>query len=127
MIVNTNIQAAWLAILMGMIGGAIQGLFFHDENWLGGYGSWTRRLMRLGHISFFGLALLNLAFAFTVQQLQMKEPEISWTSLLMLIGLVSMPLVCYLSAFQKKCRHLFIIPVGSLVSAVAIFVYQIFV
>ena len=39
----------------------------HDadrEDWLGGYGSFKRRLYRLAHISFFGLAIVNLMFCF---------------------------------------------------------------
>src|SRR4051812_205671 len=51
---DLNIAAAWIGILCGVLGGAVVGLFFHRDEWLGGYGSWRRRLARLGHISFFG-------------------------------------------------------------------------
>jgi hypothetical protein len=50
-----NFYAAWIGILLGFIAGAVLGLFFHDENWMGGYSSWRRRMSRLGHISFFAL------------------------------------------------------------------------
>ncbi|HMF37455.1 MAG TPA: hypothetical protein VKF17_12475, partial [Isosphaeraceae bacterium] len=60
---DLNLTVAWLAILLGLISGTLLGLFFHREDWLGGYGSWRRRMLRLGHISFFGTGLLNLSFA----------------------------------------------------------------
>ena len=40
---------------------------------MGGYGSFRRRLARLGHISFFGLGFLNLLLAFTNQLVGLPE------------------------------------------------------
>ena len=48
--ITFNLWAAWIGIIAGMLSGAALGLFFHEESWLGGYGSWPRRLLRLGHI-----------------------------------------------------------------------------
>ena len=48
----TNIVAAWIGFSLGCISGAIPGLFFQNQDWLGGYTSWPRRLIRLAHISF---------------------------------------------------------------------------
>ena len=50
-----NLQTAWIGFLLGCISGAVLGLFFHRAEWLGGYGSWRRRMLRLAHISFFGI------------------------------------------------------------------------
>ena len=41
-----NFQVAWIAILAGLLTGAAIGMFFHAEEWLGGYGSWRRRMLR---------------------------------------------------------------------------------
>ena len=108
-----NLYAAWIGIALGFASGAIQGLFFHREDWLGGYQSWERRMTRLGHISFFGLAFINLAFAAT-SKLYAIEGDLSLPSVLLIIGAVTMPLICYSSAFLKPLRHLFFIPVLSL-------------
>ncbi len=81
-------------------------------------------MLRLGHISFFGLAFLNLAFSGTVFCLQLKQDDLFWSSRLLIIGLASMPVVCYLSAIEERYRHLFFIPVGSLVSGVGLFVFH---
>ena len=97
---KVNLVCAWIGIVLGAVTGAVQGMFFHDEKWLGGYGSWQRRMTRLGHISFFGLAILNLAFAFTVSYFE-KELLVKLPSYLLILGAIDMPLSCYLSAYGK--------------------------
>jgi hypothetical protein len=112
-----NLAVAWVWILLGLLTGTVLGLFFHKEEWLGGYGSWRRRMLRLGHISFFGTGLLNLAFALTVPALGRQAP-VMLPSMLFVIGALAMPSVCFLSAWRKPLRHLFFIPVASLIGAV---------
>ena len=118
--VEINLWAAWIGILLGMASGMIQGLFFHREDWLGGYQAWPRRLMRLGHISFFGIAFLNLAYADTVWLLG-PGSHVPQASMLLVAGAVLMPLVCYLAAWKKPFRHLFPLPVLSLLGAALLF------
>ena len=113
-----NINAAWIGFLLGCISGAVPGLFFHGQNWLGGYASWRRRLMRLGHISFFGIGFLNLGMGLTGLALGVTSAP---ASMLMLVGAVAMPLVCYASAFRPVCRHLFFIPAGSVTLSTILF------
>lgn len=122
---DLNLTAAWAGILLGMAGGAILGLSFHEEGWLGGYGSWRRRLLRLGHISLFGLAGVNLAFALTADRMGWKPGAPlgpGAASALLVAGAVLMPLVCALAAWRKPFRHLFILPVGTLVSGAGLVV-----
>ncbi len=120
-IIQLNLYAAWIGILLGIIAGAVQGMFFHDEKWLGGYGTWRRRMIRLGHISLFGIGFINALFAFTVVCFDITGPLLL-SSLLLVIGAITMPLVCYLSAFKKFFRHLFFIPVLSILVGTGIFV-----
>ena len=117
-----NFYAAWIGIALGFVAGAVIGIFFHDDYWAGGYVSWQRRMIRLGHISFFGLAFINLSFAFSVKiyGIYFGDQIISY---LFIIGAISMPVVCFLSAYKKNFRHLFFIPVVSLVSGVAYFIF----
>lgn len=114
-----NITAAWIGFLLGGISGAIPGLFFYRFDWLGGYTSWPRRLIRLGHISFFGIGFLNLGLGLTGQLLGIASPG---ASMLMLIGAVTMPLLCYISAFRPAFRHLFFIPAGSVILSIILFI-----
>jgi hypothetical protein len=119
-----NVYAAWIAILLGCVAGAVQGMFFRGEEWLGGYGSWPRRMLRLGHLSFFGIGFINLGFVLSAHALGIGNSA-RVPSILLLIGLIGMPLVCYLAAIKDTFRHLFFIPVLSVITGVTAFLYQI--
>ena len=118
-----NLYAAWIGLLLGVLSGIISGLFFHDESWLGGYATWPRRLIRLGHISLFGLGFINLAFFLTAQALEIRS-GLTASALLLLIGAATMPTVCYLAAFRKPFRHLFFVPVLSVGFGITIFLWR---
>lgn len=109
-----NLVAAWVGILLGFVSGLGLGLFFHREDWLGGYGSFKRRLYRLAHISFFGLAAVNFFFYFTAQKLP-PAALLSLASPAFLAGAVAMPICCLVTARYPKARLLFAVPVLSLV------------
>lgn len=100
-------------MLGGVLSGALIGLFFLKPDWLGGYGSQPRRLLRLGHIAFFGIGLLNLFYALSLDPLEIPLPAARRGSLAMLVALVSMPTCCFLTAWRQPMRHLFPIPVLS--------------
>ncbi len=118
-----NFYAAWIGIVFGFIAGAVVGLFFHQEDWAGGYSSWTRRMVRLGHISFFGIAFVNLAYALSIRVFQIHLTT-ALPSYLFLFGAVTMPSICFLSAYKKGFRHLFPIPVISLLTGAVIFIVK---
>ena len=113
-----NLIGGWLGMLAGVVSGAIIGLFFHHENWMGGYQSYRRRLMRLGHIAFFGLGFLNLLFALTSRELFLSGTYLSLASWALIVGAITMPLCCFLSAWQKPLRHLFPLPVLSVTTGI---------
>ena len=113
-----NLTFGWMWILVGLATGAVIGLFFHDNDWLGGYGTWRRRMVRLGHIAFLGTGLLNVAAALSVQNLAASTLPM-WAAWLLMVGAVTMPTVCFLSAWRDAFRHLFVIPVASLIVATA--------
>jgi hypothetical protein len=111
-----NFLIAWLAIVIGLLTGTLLGLFFYDESWLGGYASWRRRMVRLGHISFFGTGFLNLAFALSVRYLNLEQaPPLASAGFA--LGAVAMPVVCFLSAWRDSFRHVFFMPVAALLVA----------
>jgi hypothetical protein len=102
----------------------VTGLFFHGEGWLGGYTSWTRRMIRLAHLAFWGLAFLNLAFALSARALSLTSGLVV-ASTLLIIGAITMPLVCYLSAWRSHFRHVFFIPALSVTVAVVLFLLRV--
>ena len=115
-----NLQIAWLWVLLGFVSGMLQGMFFHRENWLGGYGSFMRRMYRLAHISFFGLGALNLLFFFTVRTISLTGDLVNFAGWGFIIGAVSMPVCCVIMAHRPRLHALFAVPVISLIAAGAI-------
>lgn len=113
---SINLYFAWCWITLGFVSGTLLGIFFYDAEWLGGYGSWRRRMLRLGHIAFIGTGLLNLAFVFTLRELDIHG-DAQPTSALFLVGAATMPTICFLSAWKDGFRNLFFIPVISLIAA----------
>jgi hypothetical protein len=118
-----NLFWGWIGILFGVISGAIIGLFFHQENWMGGYDSYRRRLTRLGHISFFGLGFVNILFGLTITVLHTNNSILAISSRFLLLGAMTMPICCFLSAWHKPYRHLFPIPVVSVLLGIALLLY----
>ena len=118
-----NLVIGWIGILLGLIAGAVMGLFFWREDWLGGYGSWRRRMTRLGHVSFFGLGLINIAFEVSVSQLALpRGAGLAAASFGLILGAATMPLVCYLAAWRQPFRHVFFVPVAAVAAGVLILV-----
>lgn len=113
---NLNLFLAWLWILLGFGTGMVLGLFFHGENWLGGYGSLKRRMYRLGHISFFGLGAVNLLFWLTLQEIPQPGPLTETASWGFMIGAVTMPVCCVVMAHFPKAHMIFAVPVLSLIA-----------
>ena len=120
----TNLWAAWIGFLLGCLSGAIPGLFFFNENWIGGYSSWSRRMIRLAHIAFFGIGFINMAFCLTVRYLDIRN-GITAPSYLLLVAAITMPVVCYLSAYRAIFRHLFFIPAAGLTVSIALVLWRI--
>ena len=98
-------------MLLGAVSGAVIGLFFHRADWAGGYGALRRRMLRLGHISFFGIGFLNFLFAMTLSQVSLPDAYVRVASAGFLIAVVAMPLNCFLTAWKEPFRHLFAIQV----------------
>jgi hypothetical protein len=115
---HLTLLAGWIALLGGAASGALIGLRFHREQWLGGYGSFRRRLMRLGHIAFFGLGFINLLFSFSIRVLPVPEPFGEVAAVGLVVGAVTMPLTCFLAAWRAPLRQLFPLPVTAVIGAI---------
>jgi hypothetical protein len=108
----SSIPIGWSLIAAGLGSGTLLGLRFHDEKFLGGYASWTRRLLRLGHVACVALGMANLLLAATVPS---APPS---AALGLALGSVAMPLACLVVAFRPRWRPLFAAPVALLLVAV---------
>jgi hypothetical protein len=110
---DINLTAGWAGIVLGIVSGMLLGLGFHRDGFLGGYGSLQRRLYRLGHISFFGLAIINLLFWLTVRLVPLDAAGLTVASTALLVGALTMPLCCLLTPHWRLARHGFAVPVLS--------------
>ncbi|KAF0180896.1 MAG: hypothetical protein FD161_614 [Limisphaerales bacterium] len=124
-VAQINLVLAWLWLLLGFVSGTVMGLFFHREDWLGGYASHARRMYRLGHISFFGLGLVNWMFHGTAQRFPAMTPAAQFASWAFVVGAVTMPLCCALMAQNVRWRHAFAVPVVSLLVGAALTVKEV--
>lgn len=70
---SLNRQAGWSLILCGFVSGSLLGLGFHRAEFLGGYGSFRRRLLRLGHIALVALGMLNVLFSVSATGKELKR------------------------------------------------------
>ena len=111
-------RLGWALVLAGFLCGAALGLRFHRDDFLGGYGSFRRRMLRLGHIALVALGLLNVVFAITPPP-PSETPRAVATACFG-AGAVLMPLLCFLTAWRSGFRRLFVVPVAALVAAVTL-------
>lgn len=117
-VTQLNLIVGWTSMVAGAVSGALIGLFFHRDQWLGGYGSLRRRMLRLGHIAFFGLGILNVLFALSL--IVMPVPDV-WSRIAsagFIVAVVMMPLCCFLTAWRTSFRHLFPVPVAGVLAGV---------
>jgi hypothetical protein len=111
-----NWYFGWWLVLSAFGTGALIGLFFHRDDFLDGYSSFRRRLLRLGHISQAALGMMNVLFSVSTRALDSFDSQLaSWG---FVVGGIAMPTVCFLSAWKKNFRHLFFIPVVALMIGV---------
>ena len=116
--VRFNLMSGWASMLAGALTGAGIGLFFHKDQWLGGYASLRRRMVRLGHISFFGIGILNVLFAISIDTLPIPPQHARIGSFGLVEAAVMMPLACFLTAWRPAFRFLFPIPVAGVVAGI---------
>jgi len=117
------LKLGWIGMLLGVISGAIMGLLFHRENWLGGYAAHARRFVRLGHISFFGIGLLMLFYGLSFMPMGVSPGHAKIGVYGLAVALFGMPSVCGLTAWKKPFRHLFFIPVLGAATGICIILF----
>jgi hypothetical protein len=111
-----NWQVGWALVLAGFLTGAGLGLGFHRPEFLGGYGSFRRRLFRLGHIACVALGALNVLYALSAPPGAAGDlgalASLGWVA-----GGVCMPVGCFLTGWRQRLRLCLAVPVVALVIA----------
>ena len=78
-------------------------------------------MLRLGHIALTALGALNVLYGLAPVPVGVGTRALL-PGMLLAAGAVAMPLVCFLSAWQKPFRHLFFVPVLLLITAVGLII-----
>ena len=116
-----NFYAGWALVLAGFVSGAVIGVGYAREGFLGGYTSFRRRMVRLGHIALAALGMMNVLFALSAPHVDAGIVGVA--SVCFIAGGVLMPLVCFLASWRQGLRHLFPLPVLALVAAVVLVLF----
>ena len=111
-IVHFSRVVAWSSFTAGAASGLVLGLWSFDgpfpvPSWIGEYGDVSRRLLRLGHIAFFGLAMLNLLLARHLPTLKLSG-RMAWLALAgMNFGNIVMPMILVAATFAAEVEDRF--------------------
>lgn len=128
---HLNIVFGWAWMNLGFVSGLIMGVKAEqfglntlDEGptWMGGYGSVPRRLLRLGHIAFIMLSLLNIVYGTQIDAAALPDVWKRIGSTAMIFGGVGVPVLCLTAVWLRPAKVLLGVPatavlVGNLVIA----------
>lgn len=115
-------MVGWVSLTVGAGTGLVLGLWSFDgpmtvPAWIGEYGDTSRRMVRLGHIAFFGLGILNILLASELPRLSDRARRIA--SPAMNFGNAFLPLTLFAAAAYPPLKYL--MPIPALAVFVALF------
>ena len=115
-----NILFGWAWMCVGFLSGMILGLRAEGEQWLGGYASLTRRYLRLAHVAFVALSIINILYGKELGTIDLPNHFKNIGSALMIFGAAGVPLACISAAFLRKTRYLLPVPAAAVLMGVII-------
>jgi hypothetical protein len=119
---DANIIFGWVWICLGFIFGMTLGIWAEGEKWLGGYASVTRRYLRLGHVAFIALPIINILYGKELASVDLGDNMKYIGSYLMIFGAVGVPIACVSAAFIRKARYFLPLPASALLIGTIILV-----
>jgi hypothetical protein len=116
---------AWISFVLGIASGLTLGLWSFDGPfttplWLGDYESVARRLVRLGHIAYFGLGFLNLLLAWELPKLHLSDRQKILAGKAMIFGNMVLPLTLFAAGMYHPLKYLMPIPALSVFLAMCL-------
>ena len=115
-----NILFGWAWMCVGFLFGMVLGLRAEGEQWLGGYASLTRRYLRLAHVAFIALSLINVVYGEALGTVDLPNHFKNVGSVLMIFGAAGVPLACISAAFFRKTRYVLPVPAMAVLIGVII-------
>ena len=128
---DTNVRLGWVSLAVGALSGLVLGLWSFDgpvptPPGLEDYQNLSRRLLRLGHIAFFGLGILNLLLARDLNSTALTFRGKSICSFLMNFGNVALPLSLVMAAFWHPLKYLMPVPAMAVTLALVLCAWGMF-
>ncbi len=122
---SLNRAIGFTSLLIGVASGMILGLWSFGgpipvPDAIGDYSALPRRFLRLGHIAFFGLGLINLVIAGHWRRLALGRPAARLALRLMNLGNLGLPPVLLAAAWQPTLIYLMPAPVACVFAALAL-------
>ncbi|MFH1316838.1 MAG: hypothetical protein ABII01_04930 [Candidatus Woesearchaeota archaeon] len=120
-----NISFGWIWILVGLIVGAIIGMWSFNgplPSPLGDYTSLPRRMVRLAHIAFIALATINILYGYEIDKVKLNGKFKMIGSRSLIIGAILMPIILLVSAFYEPMKYLTMIPAILLIFSIFVIV-----
>ena len=133
-ITDTNASLAamrlvgFASLALGALSGMILGLWSFDgpvpaPTMLDDYASTSRRLIRLGHIAFFGLGILNILTARELAGFGLRPTILRLTARSMNAGNLLLPVVLLAAGFYAPLKYLLPLPATSIFVALSLAAY----
>ena len=117
-----NILFGWAWMCVGFISGMTLGLRAEGEKWLGGYASVTRRYLRLAHVAFIALSVINILYGKELGSVTLPNYFKNIGSALMIFGAAGVPIACISAAFFRKTRYFLPLPASAVLIGIIILV-----
>jgi len=122
---DLNRTVGWSSLVAGAASGILLGLWSFDgpvevPRWLGEYPDTSRRLVRLGHIAFFGVGILNILLSHELARTSLGAVARRIASVSLNLGNVFLPLVLIAAGAVRPVKYLLPVPALCVLLAVSI-------
>ena len=117
-----NVSFGWFWILVGLVVGAVMGTWAFNgplPSPVGDYSSLPRRMLRLSHIAFIMLGIINILYGYGLEKIRLRKVG----SVCMIYGAILMPVFLIAAVFFEPLKYLTMIPATLVVVAVSIMVF----
>ncbi|MDA1193445.1 MAG: hypothetical protein O3A46_17350 [Candidatus Poribacteria bacterium] len=123
---NLNIAFGWVWMNFGFLTGLLMGMKAEQfglnkldvgPTWMGGYDSVPRRLLRLGHIAFIMLPVLNILYGNHIDAAHLPVVWKKTGSAAMIFGGIGVPVLCLLAVAVRPAKRFVGIPATAVLIA----------
>jgi hypothetical protein len=125
---SRNRGVGWGSLAVGVGVGLVMGLWSFDgpvqtPAWIGDYGDTSRRLIRLGHIAFIGLGLIDILIERELARSALGQAGRTIASWAMVIGNVLLPVVLFAAAIHRPFKYAMAVPASAVFLALVLAAY----